>query len=102
MAQASGRVLFSDGLVMWCQYQGTMDVFMGKLYDTQQEMEDHWRESDYRHCQCGREEEIEAWTNYGDGSYYKGKACRFCKSLDVNTELGSSQEIERDWAGLNL
>jgi len=88
MSHATGKVRFNDGTVMFYEYNGTCDVVCNCLYDSYKEMHSNWRDQPSNECTCGNDEEVEIATNYADGYYWPGKACRKCKA--ITRGLGSA------------
>lgn len=83
MSHAHGKVVFEDKLVLYYEYDGTSDIVLPKLWDTPQEVSDHWREPEpfSRKCTCGKDEPVLIDTDYGYGYHWNGKACRHCKVI---------------------
>ena len=82
MSHASGKVRFNDGTIMHYEYDGTSDWVIPKLYDTHEEMWDNWRKYEYQEIHCEHKlEDIEIYSDYGNGFYWKGKACRKCNMV---------------------
>jgi hypothetical protein len=81
MSSASGRILFSDGLVLHYRYCGTSDTVVSHLFTTHDEMWDNWRCEASRSCSCGQEEDVVCHSDYGGGFTFPGKACRECLSV---------------------
>lgn len=98
MSHSSGAVKFQDGLILHCEYDGTVDVMISALYDTQEEMRSHWREYPrWNNCKCNPSypEKVEIATSYGRGFSYKGVACRICRAvLDARDEYDEQYYIE--------
>lgn len=80
MSHSSGIVTMeSDGKVFWFEYNGTSDVACPKIFETQDEMSEHWRNQGYGHdCKCGKEEDALIEAHYGGGIEWEGKVCRHC------------------------
>ena len=81
MSHADGQVCFSDGTVKHYEYDGTSDVSISALWDTYEEMKRHWRGNVWNDCQCGRDEPVVLSTDYGSGSEWSGRACRYCRAI---------------------
>lgn len=84
MSHASGAVKFVDGTILYFEYNGTTDVCIPPLWATQEEVEEHWRAEDARWdciCEVGVWEEVEIFTTYGGGFYWRGRACRGCNTI---------------------
>lgn len=83
MSHSSGNVTFKkDNLVMHCEYDGTCDVMVPALWDTEEEMSQHWRESVWNKCTCGNMEPVIIHSAYGGGFSWEGEACRTCKAIN--------------------
>ena len=90
MSHSTGLVRFPDGTVRWFEYDGTTDYVRPKLYNTQKELSDNWRE-EYRHsdceCRCKRpsleynEHRVELFADYGYGFTFEGGACPVCNAI---------------------
>jgi len=84
MSHASGAVRFNDGAILYFEYNGTSDVCIPPLWETQEEVIKHWRADDPRWgcvCDVGAWEEVEIMSTYGGGFYWRGRACRGCNTL---------------------
>lgn len=108
MSHANGQVRFQDGLILHFEYNGTSDVCISNLRDTNEEVWSHWRQQEWLKCDCGRDEEVEIANDYGDGSWSpNGKACRHCRAITFDpfpaymydNESGVIQELDGlpDW-----
>ncbi|WP_270545605.1 hypothetical protein [Clostridium butyricum] len=109
MSNGKGQVRFSDGNIKYFEYNGNSDICRPKLYDTFDEMIDNWRkpyvsmelnnrtddkkswfkkifrtnkDNNKEQSTCNHsEEDIELYTDYGGGFYWKGTACRKCNMI---------------------
>lgn len=98
MSHAYGTATFSaDNHIMHFEYNGTTDVAISALWDTKQEVTNHWREGIWNACVCGKSEDVIFFADYGDGIHWQGKACRYCRAIittdpyeyDHNDKYGS-------------
>lgn len=94
MSHAIGAIKFSDGLIRYYEYDGTADVVLSHHYATTQEVYDNWRNGEWKHCTCRKEEPVSIFTTYGGGYYIEGKACQNCNS--VQSDIIDFDCIERD------
>lgn len=82
MSHAAGLVRFSDGTVKWCEYNGTSDVMLPALFDTQDQLVQNWRKQGWHDCLCvDTHEPVEIYSSYGSGYHWSGQACRSCKLI---------------------
>ena len=82
MSHAYGQVRFlSDDHVLHFEYNGTADVCRPTLYDSPQEVWAHWRDDSWNECSCGEDEPVEVANDYGNGTYWLGRACRRCRAI---------------------
>jgi hypothetical protein len=89
MSHETGQVRFQDGTIRFFEYNGTVDIPMPKLWETEDEVQDHWREERAfdRKCNCGHPpEDVEACTDYGTGLYWKAQACKPCGVIFDNSD----------------
>ena len=95
MSHAGGMVHFEDGAIFHFEYNGTSDVCLPKLWETRDEMQEHWREDNYwKECSCDNlPKPVEIYTEYGSGLWWKGKACQTCRVIITCEPLGE------DWYG---
>lgn len=87
MSHAFGAVKFSDGLILHCEYNGTLDVLLSNLYNTSDEVKANWRKQVWKHHNdrsCYKTENVEIATTYGGGFSWKGRACRHCRVIIDN------------------
>lgn len=85
MSHASGTVTFKDGTVYYFEYNGTVDVAIPQIHTTREQMQDSWRNGEWRECTCKDKEnmeQVDIEADYGHGIYWEGKACRVCNVLD--------------------
>ena len=75
MSHANAEFIFKDNTVLHGEYNGTSDVMLTNMFTTYDEMTDHWREQEWKECECDGEPCI-AFTDYGSGSWWVGCACR--------------------------
>lgn len=82
MSHATGLILFEDGCHRFFEYDGTVDVCRPKLWETYQELHDHWREElsyPWAKCTCGNPpESVKAFADYGNGMHWNTTACKTC------------------------
>jgi hypothetical protein len=91
MSHANGMVKFKDGSIYHYEYDGTSDVCLSALYDTQKDMHLNWRRQPHKKCTCGNEEQVEAYSSYGGGWYFKALGCQKCRSIRTEyNEYGES------------
>lgn len=76
MSHGWGAVRFSDGVILFYEYDGTAGIVMPTLYRSYQELQDNWRKGGWPRCACKRFESVEVYSDYG--SYWSGWACRHC------------------------
>lgn len=106
MSHAKAVVKFSDGTVLFGEYDGTSDIVCSRLCDSLEEVYLSWRTADNTKCNCGKEEPVSYFTDYGGGFYIDAIACKQCKS--VRTEdwedfrTYSRDEVPDDWAAHDL
>lgn len=81
MSHSGGAVLFANSKTLYYEYDGTSDVPCSRLYDTQDEMQEHWRKDNDRDCNCGKDEPVRLMSTYGGGFAWDGKACQFCYAI---------------------
>lgn len=84
MSHSTAAVKFlSDGLILYGEYNGTSDVILPRLYNTSEERDANWRNSDwpYHDKNCKKEEDVIIAVSYGGGFSWQSKACRYCKLI---------------------
>jgi len=100
MSHATGAIKFKDNTIRYYEYDGTSDVVISHHYKTLDEVSDNWRKGEWLECECGKEEPVSIFTQYGGGYYIEGKACKICNSVRSNEsdfEIIEREETE-DWA----
>mgnify|MGYP003649546544 FL=1 len=100
MSHATGSIKFEDNTIRYYEYNGTCDVVISHHYKTLDEVSENWRKGEWLECTCGEEEPVSIFTQYGDGYYIEGKACKKCNSVRSNEsdfEIIEREETE-DWA----
>lgn len=79
MSHAFGKVRFMDGEILHFEYSGTVDVIINPLRKSAYDVSSRWRKyDDYNDCKCGNDEDVEIATDYGYGSWWRGRACKKC------------------------
>lgn len=100
MSHASGAVKFNDDTIKFCEYNGAADVVCSRLYDTKEEMNEHWRKDNDANCNCGKDERVRIMNTYGGGMNWNGRACKKCMAV-TNGFYPYGQEIApwetKDW-----
>jgi len=95
MSHASGIIKFkSDNKIGHYEYDGTADVVISHWYETAEERNNDWRKGEWLSCSCGGQEDVDIYSDYGNGFCMEGKACRKCKSIfcDIEAEHLETQE----------
>lgn len=75
MSHAHARFVFSDGTVLWGEYNGSCDFMRPKMFTTFDEMWANWRQ-DYEVSQPVHPEPCIVYHDYANGCGYLGTACR--------------------------
>lgn len=111
MSHAIGAVRFSDGKIMFYEFNGTADIAEENLYATAKQLSNHWRNHGKRECKCEKSEAVRIMDTYGSGKHWNGAACRKCKVITdgffpygITRELWEStgREIEEEEQKLDL
>lgn len=84
MSHATGAIKFNDGEIRYYEYDGTSDVVLSHHYATSELVHENWRKGEWLRCNCGGEEPVSIYTDYGGGFYIDGKACKKCCSVQSN------------------
>lgn len=89
MSHSIGAIQFkSDKKILFYEYDGTSDVVIPSLWETQEEVSEHWRKYDgpkecirnkfFPNVEGHNHEDVEIISTYGFGFHWQGKACREC------------------------
>lgn len=82
MSHAQAEFKFSDGTVLYGEYNGTADIQEPAMYATKEEMDANWRNGEWKECKCGQPPEpCVATSYYGGGFSWDGTACRRCMAF---------------------
>lgn len=86
MSHSQGRVKFPSGNIGYLEYNGTTDVMLPNIYETEEELLKNWRKQNWKSCSNKQHThiDVEIATSYGDGFYWKSKACVECNCLIDN------------------
>lgn len=76
MAHFSATVTFDDGAVWYGEYNGTVDVMLTRIFQSDIERDDNWRNRDHATCSCGHAEPC--WLRIFGDDGWRAKACRKC------------------------
>jgi len=88
MSHAAGLVKFKDDTIFHYEYNGTSDVILPWLYTTEDEMRKQWRKPrEWKTCSCGGMEEVEIYSEYGNGFMIKGQACKNCMIVSATLDI---------------
>lgn len=93
MSNSIGLVKFNkDCKIMYCEYDGIVDVMRPKLFNTFEEMDKHWKKDQnlIEDCDCEMED-IEFYS--GRNFYWSGKACRKCMQICENSNPDFSEVV---------
>lgn len=94
MSHSSGAIKFNDGLILYCKYNGTVDIMIPHLYKTYDEMHEMWRQTKSKWCGHEVDEEVKIFSSYGGGFSWTGRACRDCMVITKN--LSCDYDTETD------
>jgi len=88
MSHSHGAVRFGNGDIFYIEFNGTVDVCLSNLYKSPEEVQEHWREQKWKHCNHKpvRLEPIEIAVEYGGGWYWNGFACKECMVITDRCE----------------
>lgn len=81
MGHSIGAVKFNDDKILYYEYNGSVSVVLPKLYETEDDVHDNWRENPAADCVCGNDEAVRIMTTYGGGFSWNGRACRSCYAI---------------------
>ncbi|WP_160689018.1 hypothetical protein [Clostridium sp. C2-6-12] len=100
MSNSIGLAKFKkDNKIVYCEYDGIVDIMKPKLFNSFEEMDKCWKEDQnlIEDCDCDMEG-IEIYS--GRDFFWKGKACRKCMQIGENSNPDFSEVIfiEPDWA----
>jgi len=97
MSHAHGVVRLTDGKILFCEFNGTSDVILSRLYESSGEVEDNWRKQEWKFhpIDCNKIEDAEFVTNYGVGWGWPVKVCRVCMLIvDWNSYYSVCEDEE--------
>lgn len=100
MSHANGLVKFKDGTILHYEYDGTMDICEPRLYISYERMRENWRKSikNDENLICNHElEDVEIYTDYADGSFWPGTACRRCMMLITGKDPHNLKDKEGNY-----
>lgn len=80
MSHSYGEIIKNGKTVGYYEYNGTSDIVLPKIWKTHEEVSEHWREDNpfSRKCDCGKDEPVQIYSSYGNGFWWKGRACLTC------------------------
>ncbi|MEK7640932.1 MAG: hypothetical protein AAB389_02970 [Patescibacteria group bacterium] len=85
MSHANGEVIYQGKVVGLFEYDGTSDIAVPAIWDTNEELEAHWRNNDWKKCTCGQPNiDVILYTDYGYGFHWPAKACLKCKAITAS------------------
>ncbi len=94
MSHAVGEVILDGDIVGYFEYDGTNDCVLPAIWETADEVDDHWRNQPDRQCTCEREPTaVLIWSSYGKGFHWPCTACLECKA--IVSGLAPYEEFER-------
>jgi hypothetical protein len=81
MSHAEGAIKVKDRLY-WVEYNGTVDVLLPRIYDTQDELFANWRRRDWPpDCSCSDTIDVRVAVTYGRGFSWLVTLCLTCKRV---------------------
>ena len=82
MSHSDGKIVCAGKVIGYFEYNGTCDVAISAIWDTYDEMHEHWRSGVWNNCTCHEQPtEVLIWTSYGAGFYWPGKVCLPCRAI---------------------
>lgn len=82
MSHAVGEVISGESVLGYYEYDGTSDRVLPAIWNSQDDVVNHWRNQPERFCRCGHEPiPVLLWSSYGGGFYWPGTACLECKAI---------------------
>jgi hypothetical protein len=79
------------------EYNGTVDICYPIIRDSEEEIQKHWREGEFKYCSKSPECEdipVYIYSDYGQGYHWEGTICLYCKV--ITSDLMWDRETEKD------
>jgi len=86
MSRVFGAVRFKDGEIKFLTYEGIVGKCAPSLYETYKEAMSCLDDAESAKCGCDDEEEVEVYSSYANGFWWRGRACRRCGILTDRLE----------------
>jgi len=79
MSHSQGAIKVGES-IYWVEYNGTVDVLLPHLYNTQEELVANWRRRDWKNCSCNPRQLVDGTVTvtYGRGFNWPIKVCLIC------------------------
>lgn len=86
MSHSQGRIKFPSGHIGYLEYNGTSDVMLPNIFETETALLEQWRKQEWKYCKDKNHThiEVEIATSYGNGFSWPAKACVECNILVDN------------------
>lgn len=83
MSHADGALQLMDSRILYCEYNGTVDVMRSPIYNTYEEMKANWRSDKWIICTNLNHKHVFARiaTSYGRGYSWDGIVCLECMCI---------------------
>jgi hypothetical protein len=82
MSHAYGEVIKDGKVLAFFEYDGTSDIAISCLHNTEAELQAQWRSGVWNECTCGQPgSDVLLYTNYGRGCFWPGKVCLACRAI---------------------
>ncbi|MBY0545842.1 MAG: hypothetical protein K2W95_00990 [Candidatus Obscuribacterales bacterium] len=85
MSHAYAEIIKDGKVIGWGEYNGTSDVMLPKIRESEEEVWKHWRERDpfQYQCKCAepKPEPVIVYSHYGCRFWWKSEACLTCRVL---------------------
>lgn len=81
MSHAYGSVIKNDKVVAHFEYNGMFDEVIPTLWNSREEVAEHWRSGEWRTCECNGGEPVTLYSEYGSGFHWPGVACLKCMAI---------------------
>ncbi|MES5896970.1 hypothetical protein [Bacillus cereus group sp. RP43] len=78
MSAAVCHVKFKDNTVLYALYSGNSDIVRPQLHQGRNDVS---YDSAWIKCECGNDESVRLYTEYGSGFSWDGRACKKCMTI---------------------
>jgi hypothetical protein len=98
MSHSGGEVWIGGVAVAYFEYDGTSDIAISCLHESDAATRAEWRAHTWRDCECGAlPDAVVLFTHYGGGFHWPAKACLTCRAITEHHRPWDEADERTTW-----